>query len=515
MAQSTTGEKHVVIVGGGTAGWLSACYLVSRLAGDAKPKPRLTLIESSDVPPIGVGEATVPSLRDTIAALGVDEYTFMRECDATFKHGIRFVQWCHAPGEKPGEHYFHPFERPLKAGFDSLAGYWLNGKDPHAREFFDAVSVQQRVAAACLAPKRFEDRSYAGPMPYAYHLDAGKLAGFLKRLGIARGVRHVIGNVTGIEATAQGDIGRLLLDDSRSIAGDVFIDCSGFLGLLIEKHYSATFNDLSHILFCDKAVACQVPNAEQNQQIRPYTTATAQTAGWIWDIGLKNRRGTGHVFSSRYMSADEAEAVLRDYIGPQTADLKYRTLDMKVGYRDQHWVGNCVAVGLSGGFIEPLESTGIHLIEVALNMLVQMLPRYFNGGSPHARFNEIMRNHYDIVIDFVKLHYYLTSRSDSPFWIDNAAAESATPELAEKVEAWRSGYPDVYDMRFIHSIFDHMSYQYILFGMGRRPGHSANLGGNNHAVADNIFRNTYAAYDKAVEVLPDHRQIIERIHEAR
>ena len=511
-AQFPGGERYmakIVIVGGGTAGWLSAAYLSARLktVGDESDID-ITLIEASDIPPIGVGESTVPPIRDTLANVGVSERDFMRACDATFKHGIRFVNWLKSPQEDPNEYYFHPFERPFKVGADSLAGYWLRGVDPYKRNFADAVSIQQEVAIRNLAPKRTNDPGYAAPMPYAYHLDAGKLAVMLKKIALGRSVKHVIGKVSRVHNDPTGRMDSVELDDGRALAADVFIDCSGFAGLLIEKHYKEPFIDLNHVLFCDKAVTCQVPN-EPNAVFRPYTTATAQTAGWIWDIGLSTRRGIGHVYSSQYQDSDAAEKTLRDYIGPAAEGLSARHLDMRVGYRKQQWINNCIAVGLSSGFIEPLESTGIALIEVALEMLAQMIPRYLNGGAPQPRFNEIMQDHYELVIEFIKLHYFLSERTDSQFWIDNTADASATEALLDKLKSWEAGYPDVYDLKHLHSIFDHLSYQYVFFGMGRRPTVESRLGNANVKSALEIFNNVKAGLGRAIGILPDHRAYIE------
>ncbi|MCG8442154.1 MAG: tryptophan 7-halogenase [Caulobacterales bacterium] len=502
---------RIVIVGGGTAGWLTAAYLTAQLQHPGADEPRFTLIESSDIPTIGVGEATTPSIRDTLAGSGVDEARFLRACDATFKHGIRFVNWTHAPQDDPSDHYFHPFERPLRVGLDHIAGYWLAGLDPYRRPFADAVSIQQELSIRNLAPKRAGDPSYAGPVPYAYHLDAGKLAELLKTVSRERGVAHMVGTVQSVETDPAGDIAALALSDGRRVEGDLFIDCTGFAALLIEKHYGAPFNDLTGVLFCDRAVTCRVPYEEGDAVIRPYTTATAQSAGWIWDIGLAARRGVGHVYSSRHIGDEAAVEALKAYVGPQADEAAIRSLRMRVGYRDRQWVKNCIAIGLSGGFVEPLESTGIHLVEVALAMLVQMIPRYVRGGSPQERFCEVMKNQYDVVVDFVKLHYFLSRRSDSAFWIENVAEASATEELAEKVKAWESGYPSVYDLRFIHSIFDHLSYQYVYFGMDRRPAEGVRVGDTSPSQAVRVFENVRTALTKAVSVLPDHRQCVEQI----
>jgi len=505
-------KRKIVIVGGGTAGWLTAAYLSQRLTGAGQAGLDITVVESSDIPPIGVGEATVPTIRDTLAGIGISEYDFIRECDATFKNGIKFVQWNHPPETHPGEYYFHPFEKPLLVGTETMAGHWLKGRDPFGRTFEDAVGIQQQVAAKNLAPKRFDDRAYAGPLPYAYHLDAGKLAVMLRKNAITKGVAHIIGTVKSVTSNPDGNIGTLLLEDDRVISGDVFIDCTGFLSLLIEKHYKAEFINMGHILLCDKALAFQIPCEEADYEIPPYTTATAQTAGWVWDIGLKNRRGTGYVYSSTHQSADEAEATYRKYIGPKADNMPIRSLNMNIGYRKKQWVKNCIAVGLSGGFLEPLESTGIHMIEVALPMLVQMLPRYFKGGKPQDRYNEIMETQYEIVVDFIKLHYYLSSRQDSQFWRDNTSDHTATKDLIKKVKSWEEGYPNIYDLKYIHSIFDHSSYQYVFFGMGRRPKTTIDLGECNVDLASKTFDNVHKAFLKAQTILPDHKKLINRIH---
>lgn len=502
----------LVIVGGGTAGWLSAAYLSSQIGGNSEgEKLDITLIEASEIPPIGVGEATVPSIRNTIRALGVSEFEFMRECDATFKHGIKFVDWQNSPQTSPGNFYYHPFQRPVSAGHESLAGYWLKGNDPYSRKFHDAATVQPRIAELDLAPKNFNDPDFEGPLPYAYHLDAGKLAVFLRNKAKDKGVSHVIGKVERVNNKGDGSIASLTLKSGEVISGDVFIDCSGFSSLLIGKNLQEPFIDYSHILFNDRAITCQVPHIDPNQPILPYTLSTAQSAGWIWDIGLNNRRGTGHVFSSSYMSADEAESVLRGYIGPQSKNLSTRMLKFKIGYRDRQWVKNCISVGLSGGFLEPLESTGIHLIELSLNMIETFLPRYLSGGKPQDRFNELMRSHYNISIEFVKLHYHISSRTDSTYWRDNTSESSSTPDLIKKMKDWQTGYPNAYDVYVFHSVFDHFSYQYVNFGMEKYPTKDVVYGHDNLELALRMFKATYEALDKAKHVLPNHRSIIEKI----
>ena len=506
----------IVIVGGGTAGWMTAAYLTARLKSSVGDALQISLVESSDIAPIGVGEATTPTIRNTLAAIGISEQRFLKSCDATFKHGIKFVQWDKTPEEQLGDYYFHPFEQPLTAAGDDIAGHWLNNADPYQREYADAVSIQNKVSAHNLAPKKVGDPDYAGPMPYAYHLDAGKLAVLLKEVALERAVTHIVGNVSHAVNNHEGDIAHLTLEDGTEISADIFIDCSGFLALLIEKHYDEPFHDISDILFCDRAVACQVPYEDSNTEIRPYTTSTAQTAGWIWDIGLTTRRGTGHVYSSRHQSSDEAEAILRRYIGKQADELTFRHLKMRVGFREKQWRQNCIAIGLSGGFVEPLESTGIHLIEESLAILSQMIPRYLRSNKeqqerPRELFNSHMKNHYDLIVDFIKFHYYLSHRRDSKFWRDNTDPASAPADMLEKIDSWQSGYPAAYDFKLLHSTFNHSSYQYVMFGLRHRPQSEIPFGGMKRQQATKVFENVHAAIPRALSSLPGHRQYLEKI----
>jgi tryptophan halogenase len=505
---------HLVILGGGTSGWLTAAYLARRLTAANGSGIHITLIEATDIPTIGVGEATVPSLRTTLAKMGVDEFEFMRECDATFKHGIKFRHWQQSPSENPENSFYHPFQRPVKSGFDSLCEYWLQGLDPYRRSFCDAVSVQPRVSDLGLAPKRLSDPPYDGPLPYAYHLDAGKLAIFLRKLAERSGVSRVPGTVARVQHDNNGAIKDLVLDDNTTISGDVFIDCSGYAALLIGQQMRQPLNDLSGILLCDRAVVCQVPYAIPDAPVRPYTLASAQTAGWIWDIGLTSRRGTGYVYSSRHCSDAQAETTLRDYLGPAADGEPCRILPMTVGYRERQWVQNCVALGLAAGFLEPLESTGIHLVELALYTLESLLPRYLNGGTPQHQFNRLMREQYEISVEFIKLHYYLSQRRDSTFWQDNTRETSAPAKLKEKLRNWQNSYPDRYDIHTVHSVFDHMGYQYIYFGMGRRPEVRTPLRLNNPALASRAFTVTHQALEKATTTLPPHRELLQAIRDA-
>jgi len=509
------GTKQLVILGGGTAGWLTAAYLSRRLSEgcpENQPYLQITLVEASDIAPVGVGEATVPSIRVTLARMGVDEYAFMRACDAGFKHGIKFSQWCREADQNPVEAFYHPFQRPLKVGTRGMAHYWLQGLDPHNRAFCDAVSVQPRLADLELAPKTFSDPPYQGIFPYAYHLDAGRLAEFLKGLAIQSGVVHRVDKVTGVRMTNEQQIASLELDSGQTLRADAFIDCSGFQGRLIEGQLGAKLHPVSDWLFCDRALACQVPHRGQQPAIRPYTLSQAQKAGWIWDIGLSTRRGTGYVYSSTHSSEASAEAEFRAYLGEEGANAELRSLQLRSGYRHEQWLGNCVAIGLSAGFLEPLESTGIHFIELALYALETFLPRFLSGGQPQPRFNRLMQDQYEISIEFIKLHYFLSGRRDSAFWRDNTDPKSSPAELLNKLEAWENGYPDIQDLNTVHSVFDHMGYQYIYLGMQAKSSQALRLTPGDHALARRAFNATWEALPKAQQALPSHKSLLDSIH---
>ena len=380
---STQTPLNIVIVGGGTAGWLTAGLLSTQLPQTANRPVQLTVIEASDIPTIGVGEATIPSLRRTLAACNITEADFLRACDTTFKHGIEFVQWRRTEKDDPGEAYFHPFGDPLQVNGQNPARQWSRLDVGTRGAFGDLFSVQPEMARTGRAPKHVRDAPYDGALAYAYHLDAGKLAEFLKERFRSQGVRHIVDKVSNVTLGANGNIDRLDLESGDQIKGDIFIDCTGFAARLINSDKANTFEDKSHILFVDQAVTTRIPHTGV-ADINGYTRSTAQSAGWIWDIALRTRRGVGHVYSSKYTDTETACAQLAAYLGREAGDLDIRKLAMRIGYHQQQWRGNCIAIGLSSGFLEPLESTGIYLIEMANWALLDLLPRYVAGNS-HRR----------------------------------------------------------------------------------------------------------------------------------
>lgn len=291
----------------------------------------------------------------------------------------------------------------------------------------------------------------------------------MKKVGIKHGVKHLIGNVTKTNLAEDGAISSLDTKEHGALEADLYIDCTGFGAHLIEKAMGSEFTPLNDVLFCDAAVACQVPYDDPNTPIDPFTTSTAQPHGWTWDIGLNNRRGTGYVYATEHIDADGAEAHLRDYIGPAADDLTCRHLKMRVGHRKQHWVKNCVAVGLSAGFVEPLESTGIYFSDIALRWIADFLVPGQAMELAAASYNARMIETYEDVIDFVKMHYCLSRRTDTEFWIENQREATIPQTLLDRLEEWRHRIPGVFEFPGLPKVFGLTNYTQVLYGMEHLP----------------------------------------------
>jgi tryptophan halogenase len=504
--------RHVVIVGGGTAGWLTAGVLAADHNALSPAGLQVTLLESPDVGPIGVGEGTWPTMRDTLRRIGVTETDFIRECDASFKQGSRFDRW--VTGSE-GDHYYHPFVLPHGYTETDLVAGWLQR---HAQiPFADLVSFQPHLCARNKAPKQAATPEYAAVANYAYHLDAGKFALFLRKHCTERlGVKLVLDHVVGVNSREDGDIASLRTKTGGELAGDLFVDCSGLQSLLLGQHFGVAFRSQKHVLFNDTALALQIPYSEENNPIASQTISTAQNNGWIWDIGLPRRRGVGHVYSSSHTSDESAERELRAYVertgGPQEFGPP-RKLTFRPGYREQFWLRNCVAVGLSAGFIEPLEASAIALVELSATLLSDQMPATRAAMDIVARrFNDSFTYRWGRVIDFLKMHYVLSKRTDSAYWRDNIAPESIPERLQEQLSFWRHQPPSRYDFHRVEEIFPSASYQYVLYGMGFRPEPRATIKRADEADrADSFFRETAALTSRMIPALPTNRELIEHI----
>lgn len=457
---------RIIIVGGGTAGWLAACTLASRKDRLPVDDVTVTVIDAPDLPAIGVGEGTWPTMRATLHDIGLDEEDVVASCDGAFKQGSRFDGWITGAAE---DSYYHPFTPPPEGSASELVAAWRE-LAPNA-PFAAAVCPQPAICAAQLAPRQSTMPPYAGALNYAYHLDAAKLGATLARHGVSRlGITHLREEVTGVEPADNGDIAALCTRSGQRIEGELFIDCTGLAALLIGGHCGAEWIDRSDVLPNDRALVAQVP-VEPQSAIESQTIGTAHKAGWLWDIGLPTRRGVGCVYSSHFMDDDAADRTLRAYVARIAGDsapleLKPRLLSFRSGHRAEFWRGNCLAIGLSAGFIEPLEASAIVMIELSMRALVENFPVDRAAMAIHARrFNELFRTRWDRVVEFLKLHYVLSHR-DEPYWQAQRDPVTTPPRLVELLELWRDQPPSNYDLPLAEEIFPAASYQYVYYGMG-------------------------------------------------
>ena len=405
--------NRVVIAGGGTAGWMMAA-LMSKLLGKQLD---IKLVESEEIGTVGVGEATIPALHTFHNLLGINEAEFMAATQATFKLGIKFEGW-----KAPGEDYIHSFGMTGKdhwsAGFQH---FWLKGRGEGLAQAYTDYNPETVAAHA----NRFAHLPRNG-LNYAYHLDAGRYAKFLRAMSEAHGVQRIEGKIGAVlmdgPAGRDGPITALQMHDGSRIDGDLFIDCTGFRSMLLGEALGVGYEDWSYWLPCDRAVA--VPS-ESTAPLLPYTRATAHRAGWQWRIPLQHRVGNGHVYASSHVSDDEAAAVLLQHLdGPPLAEP--RLIKFRTGMRAQAWRRNVVAIGMSAGFVEPLESTALHLIQMGVAKLIEAFPHRGFDPVEIAEYNRESRERYEYVRDFIVLHYHLNQREDSPFW--QACAAMAVPE---------------------------------------------------------------------------------------
>lgn len=412
--------KRVVIAGGGTAGWVTAAAL-SRLLG---PLLDITLVESDAIGTVGVGEATIPTQRTFHHLIDLDEAEFMKATQATFKLGIAFENW-----GQPGDRYIHSFGR---IGQSTWMGHfynlWLHARDLGIARPLDDYCFELRAANA--------GKFYTGekaPTNFAYHLDATAYARFLRTFSERHGAKRVEGKIANVRLNGEsGHIEALELESGQSIEGDFFIDCTGFRALLIEGALKAGYEDWSHLLPANRAIAVQTAKTED---ARPYTRAIAHSEGWRWKIPLQHRTGNGVVYCSDYLDDETArERLLSAVEGEVLTDP--RVIRFQTGKRKNSWVKNCVALGLSSGFLEPLESTSIHLIQIGVTRLIQNFP--FDGVTDAlaSRFNDLLDRELLDIRDFLILHYVVNQRGDSPFWVDRAN-QQIPDSLAQRIELFK------------------------------------------------------------------------------
>lgn len=468
--------KSVVIVGGGTSGWMSATYLKAAF-GDSVA---VTLVESSHVSTIGVGEATFSTVRHFFDYLGLEEHEWMPHCSGSYKLGIRFQDW-----REQGHHFYHPFERlPVADGFN-LADWWLHLGD-RDQGFDRQAFITPSLCEAQRSPRNLDGSLFAinldgslgrstlaeqrDQFPYAYHFDADLLAKYLAKYGAARGVRHIRDSVVEVGQDERGWITHVRTEENGDLTGDLFIDCTGFRGLLINKALGEPFESFQNVLPNNRAVSLRVPR-KSAAGINPYTTATAVDAGWIWTIPLQDRNGTGYVYSDEFCTPEEAELTLRKFAAPGMDDLQANHIAMRIGRNRRSWVKNCVAIGLSSAFVEPLESTGIFFIQHGIEQLVRHFPDERWDPALMDGYNNRVAHVVDGVKEFLVLHYRAAQRQDNAYWKE-AQIREIPDGLAERIALASSTLLDEQTMYPHYHGFEPYSWNSMLIGLGMQPKHA-------------------------------------------
>ena len=454
--------KSITIVGGGTAGWLAAISLQNYFGRLTKTGARMqvTLIESPNVPTVGVGEATVPGMPQTLRMVGISESDFFKTCNASFKLGVLFCNW---NVDKDGKQidYVNPFARPQGIGGVDSAYYYLQhgaGK----RDFSQLYSPALDLANAYKGPRRLGEEPYAMRVGHAYHLDAGRFANMMRDICIERGVRHILEDVVRVEQDERGHVSALHLAESGRHETELVIDCTGFKGVIINEVLKEPFISYSNYLANDRAMAVQIPHPDPTK-IPSMTRSYALGAGWVWRVPLFNRIGTGYVYSSAHRTDEEARDEFVAHLGDTWNGVEPRVIPMRVGRNRNAWVKNVVALGLSGGFIEPLESTAIHMIDMSIRWLISYFPDSDFADPLRKRFNKLVDGLYDEVRDFICLHYALGNRTDSQYWIDARTELEVPDRLAENLELWRHTIPGPNDLDS-DVLFGYGTFQAVLLG---------------------------------------------------
>lgn len=492
--------QHICVVGGGTAGWMTALMLATTAYG---PRLKVTVLESPQVGIIGVGEGSTPWLRGFFDGLGIEESEWMPACNATYKSGITFENWSTRPGF---ERYFHPFASMLDNmtmhQFVDNVHERLDGADVHAHpdRFFVAAALARQGKAPRPHP------NFPFDIWHGYHFDATLLGQFLGRKAVALGVNHLQRHVTDVLLNERGDIDRLQLDDGDTLAADFFVDCTGFASLLIGRALQTPFIPYAENLFNDGAIA--MPTALDGP-LESQTVSTALRHGWAWKIPLTNRVGNGYVYSSAHCSADEAETELRRHLGALDSATPARHLKMRVGRMAKQWSRNCVAVGLSQGFIEPLEATALLFVQQTAAMLVEALEKGELGPIAQDAFNEAMRLRFEGTRDYIVAHYKTNSRTDTDYWRANADNMNLSASLQQVLMTWMSRKPLAPSLRAgrFGQGYPIVSWYALLAGMGLFPDAedlqppTAHQARHRLSAVDDFVRRSALNF-------PDHRELL-------
>lgn len=510
---SSNDIEHILVLGGGAAGWLTAAVLAAEHGRQQGGHCRVTLVEAPGIPTIGVGEGTWPSMRDTLRRIGLPELTLFSRCDASFKQGSQFIGWRNGDTD---DSYYHPFSIP-HGYFQMDLGQYRRGRD-----YAYGVSAQAAACDAGRAPKQLATPEYAGVLNYGYHFDAGKFGECLREHCVEQlGVAHIQAEMIAVEADSDGLITGLKTAAGDTLAADFFVDCSGSASRLIGEHFQVPWVSKAQVLFNDRAIATQLPYSNQESPIASVTRATAHANGWVWDIALPTRCGIGFVYSSAHQSEQKAESAFRQFLraratsaGLETesvlADVKLRKLSFEPGHRKIFWTHNCVAVGMSAGFIEPLEASALALVEQSVAAIRDFMPANRTGLQAAAnQFNARFLQHWQSIVDFLKLHYVLSHRTER-YWRDHREDRSIPDSLQEILTLWRDRAPMGRDIVEAQPLFPAASYRFILQGMQaacsdlRRPRSDRNT-----VLAEQLLAEVAQQTQRYLAGLPANRELIE------
>lgn len=504
----------ITIVGGGTAGWMTALVLGTMFdkSGDKTNRPQINLIESPNIATVGVGEATVPRMPLTIREAGISEKDFFRETNASFKLGVKFCNWNHDPQGKPID-YMNPFAHGQTLEDIDAAEYFHqfgNGE----RDYSQSITPHDDLARLCKGARLLGADAFDARFGYAYHLDAIKFAGMLSKVCVKRGVKHIQDEVKSVHKDEAGNISHLMLEKGGQHDIELVIDCTGFRGLIINQALKEPFIDYSDYLPNDRAMALQIKHPDPDK-IESATRSTALGAGWTWRVPLYNRVGTGYVYSSRHRTDDQARDEYMASLGETGANGEPRIIPMRIGRLRNQWVKNCVAIGLAGGFIEPLESTAIHMVDHAARWLAENLPGKDVAAPIRNRYNRQMSKLYDEVLEFICLHYKLGNRTDDQYWIDARTEMKIPDRLAENLELWKHRLPIASDLEFV-TLFGHETYQAVLLG---KQVYKDGFGAGSIENVRPLRKPVWYQFQKAakqelaqiIRTMPDHKTLLREI----
>ncbi len=467
-------KKRIVILGGGTAGWMAANLMAKSWQGQPI---EIALVESPDIGIIGVGEGSTPQFKGFMDFMGISEAQWMPACNATYKNGIRFIDWSTRPDFSS---YFHPF--PSQPDDYSAPAFFHNSfvrrkaidVTGHPDPFFLTTYLAEQAKAPIAA------HHFPFEINYGYHFDAGKLGLFLAQTARDLGVEHIQANVSDVRKHPDGDIAALICEAGMEVTGDVFIDCSGFRSLLMQQHLEVGFDSFANNLFNDAAV---VLPTEQGEVISSETQSIARKFGWSWHIPLTNRIGNGYVYSRRYCDPDKAETELRAALGLLDSEVEARHLTMKVGQVKKHWHKNCLAIGLSQGFIEPLEATALHIVQETVQSFIECYQEGEFTDKFKTRHNQSLDARYQAIRDYIVAHYRVNSRTDTQYWRDNANNNQLSRSLYDILQTWVSGknLSDELHRQDIDKYYPSVSWHCLLAGYGIYPEQSQLIAGNEEA----------------------------------